>query len=132
MINITAVVIDMDERREHQRINLKKQCLINHSGNVGEIIDLSLGGVSCWCVHGHLCTEATTRKVDIFCKEKRQWARGIPLQVLASDTVAGKFLGGVPVRRCRARFADLREGQRNQLENIILNHLMVQSRPDSP
>lgn len=110
----------MDERRQHPRLNLNKRCLINHAGNVGEIIDLSLGGLSCWCVQGHLCTEASTRKVDIFCKEGQQWARGLPLQVLASESVAGKFLGGVPVRKCRARFADLRTGQRDQLEEILL------------
>lgn len=121
----------MDERREHQRINLNKRCLINHAGNIGEIIDLSLGGVSCWCVQGHLCTDATSRKVDIFCKEGQLWARGLSLQVLASESVAGKFLGGVPVRKCRARFADLRDGQRDQLENIILNQSMSQSRADS-
>jgi hypothetical protein len=112
----------MDERREHERINLKKQCLINHSGNVGEIIDLSMGGVSCWCVHGHLCTDATSRKVDIFCKGGQLWARGLPLKVLISESVSGTFLGNVPVRKCRALFADLREGQREQLENIILSH----------
>ncbi len=122
----------MDERREHNRISLRKKCLINHSGNVGEIIDLSLGGVSCWCVHGHLCTEGSSRKVDIFCKEGHLWARRLPLQVLTSESVVGKFLGGVPVRRCRARFAELRDGQRDQLENIILNHTLAQSRPDSP
>ena len=121
----------MNERRAHERIHLGKKCLINHSGNVGEIIDLSLGGVSCWCVHGHLCTESAMRKVDIFCTEKRQWARGIPLQILASESVAGKFLGGVPVRRCRARFADLQEGQRDQVENIILSHTLVKVRQGS-
>lgn len=122
----------MDERRKHQRINLSKRCLINHSGNVGEIIDLSLSGVSCWCVHGHLCTDANSRKVDIFCREGKLWARRLPLQVLASESVVGKFLGGVPVRKCRARFADLQDGQRDQLENIILNHTMARSQPDSP
>jgi len=131
MDNISAVASSMDERREHERTNLNQQCLINHAGNVGEIIDLSLGGVSCWCVHGHLCTEASTRKVDIFCKEKQQWARGIPLQVLESESVAGKFLGTVPIRKCRARFTGLREGQLDQLENIIFHHNMLQARADS-
>lgn len=110
----------MNERRKHPRIKLGKKCLINHSGNVGEIIDLSLGGVSCWCVHGHLCTNSICRKVDIFCQEGRFWARGLPLQVLEAESVAGKFLGGVPVRKCRASFADLHDGQLAQLENIIL------------
>lgn len=110
----------MEERRQHQRVNLNKHCLINHAGKVGEIIDLSLGGVSCWCVQGNLCTDDGSRTVDIFCKEGQLWARGLPLQVLDSESVAGKFLGGVPVRKCRARFADLGDRQRNQLENIIL------------
>lgn len=112
----------MDERRQHPRINLNKRCLINHSGNVGEIIDLSLGGLSCWCVQGHLCTEAPSRKVDIFCRDGQFWARGLTLKVIAAESVAGKYLGVVPVRRCRAHFTDLREGQRDQLENILLCH----------
>jgi hypothetical protein len=120
----------MDERRKHNRINLRKQCLINHSGNVGEIIDISLGGVSCWCVHGHLCTDGSGRKVDIFCKEGRLWARGLPLHVLEAASVSGTFLGDVPVRKCRAIFTDLRDNQIAQLENIIYGHTQTASRPE--
>lgn len=117
----------MNERRNHQRITLKNQCLVNHDGNVGEIINLSMGGISCWCVNGDLCNAATSRKIDIFCKEKRLWARGIPLRLLTSELVSGKYLGEVPVKRCRARFDNLRAEQRAEVENIILSHRAAES-----
>lgn len=121
----------MDERRKDERINLDKPCLISHSGNIGEIIDLSLSGLSCWCVQGDFCADVVSRKVDIFCKGGQLWARGLNLQVLASESVAGEYLGGVPVRKCRARFTDLAKEQREQLEHIILDQTMAKSRPDS-
>lgn len=112
----------MIERRRHQRILLKEKCLIHHTGNVGEIIDLSLGGISCWCLNGDNCLTTATRKIDIFCKEKRLWARGIPLRVLSAELVSGRFLEGVQVKICRANFDNLHPEQLAELENIILHH----------
>ncbi|NTV14404.1 MAG: PilZ domain-containing protein [Desulfobulbaceae bacterium] len=112
----------MNERRRSQRIPLKEKCLIHHAGNVGEIIDLSLEGISCWCLNGDQCTTTTSRKVDIFCKEMRLWARGLPMRVLSSELISGRFLGDVPVKICRANFDNLPPEQRAEVENIILSH----------
>jgi len=117
----------MNERRQHKRIPLKEKCLIHHAGNVGEIINLSLGGISCWCINGDDCSTTTSRKIDIFCKERRLWARGIPLQMLSSELVSGRFLEGVPVKICRANFDNLHPEQLAEVENIILSHSQTES-----
>lgn len=118
----------MNERRHHQRILLKEKCLIHHTGNVGEIIDLSLGGISCWCLNGDNCSTTTSRKVDIFCKGKQLWARGLPMLVHSSELVSGRFLGGVPVKICRANFDNLHPEQLAEIENIILSHSETESK----
>jgi len=112
----------MIERRQHKRIPLKEKCLIHHAGNVGEIIDLSLGGISCWCINGDNCSTTTSRKIDIYCQERRLWARGIPMRMLSSELVSGRFLEGVPVKICRSNFTDLQPEQLAEVENIILSH----------
>jgi len=112
----------MKERRRYQRVPLKERCLIHHAGNVGEIIDLSLEGMSCWCINGDQCSTTTSRKIDIFCKEMRLWARGLPMRILSSELVSGRFLGEVPVKICRANFDALRAEQLAEVENILLNH----------
>lgn len=112
----------MKERRRYQRIPLKEKCLIHHAGNVGEIINLSMEGISCWCLNGDHCSTTTSRNIDIYCKERQLWARGLPMRVLSSELVSGKFLGEVPVKICRANFDNLRDEQRAEVENIILSH----------
>lgn len=112
----------MNERRRHQRLPLRERCLIHHAGNVGEIIDLSVEGISCWCINGEQCGSTISRKVDIFCKDMRLWARGLPMRVLSSELVSGRFLGEVPVKFCRANFDNLHADQRAEVENIILSH----------
>lgn len=112
----------MAERRTHQRFDFRDKCLIRHSAVVGSVIDLSLGGLSCSCSSADDIDSSECNKVDLFCSEKRLWVRDLPMKIVESERIPGKFLDNFSVRRCRARFDNLPQEKATQLENLIIAH----------
>ncbi len=89
---------------------------------VGTITDLSLGGLSCSCCSSDSenCLEHCWKNVDIYGIENKMWVRGLTMDIIDSKMIPGQFFDNFRIRKCRARFGNLRGEQANQLENLIL------------
>jgi len=109
----------MEERRKHKRYTLDNACILNHATTVGTIIDLSVGGLSCMCLDQGDCEEGLSTKVNIYCKKNDLTAQDIPIQVLSTGKMSGKFIENIGLRKCRAQFTQLDDASRAQLEHII-------------
>jgi len=111
----------MDERRKYQRFDFEDKCLIRHETVVGTVIDLSLGGLSCSCCFSNSddCSDRRCKSVDILSIENMMWVEGLTMDIIDSEEIPGQFLDNFWVRKCRARFDNLREEQAAQLKNLI-------------
>ena len=113
----------MEDRRQHQRYRLEESCILNYSSSVGTIIDICMGGLSCMCLENNKCEQKSAdREVDIFCKENKLFAQGLPITVLGTSVVPGEYVIDVKIRKCRAKYENLEEDQKVQVEEIILSH----------
>ena len=112
----------MTERRQYQRFDLIDKCLVHRETTVGIIIDLSLGGLSCSCCSpdSGACSDRCSKNIDIFCIENKMWVRDLALDIIDTKKITGQFLDNFWVRKCRARFGNLRAEQTAQLENLII------------
>lgn len=112
------------ERRKHQRFVLTDQCFIRREANLGSLIDLSLGGLSCSCCASGLadCPVRSRQNVDLYCIENKIWIWGLRIDIIASEKIPGQFLDNFWVRKCRARFDNLQEEQASLLKYLIQTH----------
>jgi hypothetical protein len=112
----------MAERRKYQRYELEEKCLLRKETAVGTIIDLSLGGLSCSCCSPDSddCSNRCCKNIDIFCTENKVWVLDLTMDIIDSEKTPGQFLDNFWIRKCRARFNNLRKEQATQLENLIL------------
>jgi hypothetical protein len=113
----------MYDRRRHQRYLLDKSCFLTNSASVGTIIDISMGGLSCMCLEGRKCGQDSPKKgIYIFCKKATMLAQGLPVKVLDSIIVPGKFDKGLNFRKCHVKFEQLEHVQKNYVQEIILSY----------
>lgn len=112
----------MDERREHQRYRLEESCILNYNSSVGTIIDICMGGLSCKCLEQNKCgQDSSERAINIFCKKDELFAQELPIKILGSKVLPGKYVMDVKIRICRAQFKQLKDEQKARLEEIILS-----------
>jgi hypothetical protein len=111
----------MEDRRKNPRYTLYESCIVNHSTTVGTIIDICRGGLSCSCLDHEQCSHSRPGKIDIFCKKNNYWAATLPVDVLESNTIPGKFIKEFRLRKCRMRFQELSDVQLAQIDSIIRN-----------
>ncbi len=111
----------MDERRKHQRFQLRGNCLISHGKLVGTVIDLSLGGMSFTCLSSYSdgCNNSSCNNVEIFCTENMLKVPGLTMNIIETEKIPGEFLPNFWISKFRARFDNLREEQIALLENLI-------------
>jgi hypothetical protein len=109
------------ERRKHQRFACENKCLILHETVVGTVIDLSLGGLSCSCCSSDSDDGSArcSKNVDLFCINTKTWVRGLTMDIIVSEENPGQFLENFWIRKCRARFDNLRDEQAGLLENLF-------------
>lgn len=112
----------MKERRKHQRYELKDKCIVRHAETIGSLTNLSLSGLSCQCLDNGRHSPDKCRKVDLLCFDNSLWVRELALEVVATEKIPGEFLSDFWIRKCRARFANLRAEQADLLESLILTH----------
>ena len=109
------------DRRQHQRYKLDGACIIQHEKSVGTIVDLSVGGLSCVCLDQGTCSKDVSTMVSIYCKKKDLCAEDINMKVLSTEKIQGQFVEDLGMRKCRARFNDLKDFQKSQLIDLILH-----------
>lgn len=109
----------MAERRKHQRYSINQKCLVRHAANVGILMDLSLGGLSCQCVNFEERSPSPCWEIDLLCLGNSTWVKALNLEVVSSEESPGEFMASLNIRKCRARFAPLREEQTELLDDLI-------------
>jgi len=109
----------MKERRIFERVKPADDCIVVHSKKVGNIKNISSGGLYCSCFQDTTCAKHIKREIDILCGQGQVLVKGVKVKVVETETIAGKFLVNFEVRNCRLQFMDMEEDQSLGIENII-------------
>jgi hypothetical protein len=110
----------MEDQRKHQRFGLDGTCIIQHEIKVGTVTNVSMGGVYCKCFGKDKCHTGRSFNVNIYCRKHELCAEDITIQVLDSKVLPGLFAEDLGVRKCRVKFEQLEDLQRNELSNFIV------------
>lgn len=110
----------MDERRKYQRFRLEEACIIDHDNTVGTVVDISMGGLSCFCLDQGVCGHGLSTRVNIYCKKYDLCAEDVTIKILATGIMPGEFMKDLGLRRCHVQFLQLDASQQAQLGNIIV------------
>ncbi len=113
-----------EERRKQDRINVKQGAFVAIPASylVGQIKNISMGGVSFTCVAsiGESCDMPV---LEIFSKEERFYLKGIPFKVLRETDVKNHVpYSSVQIRRIGGKFGELKDYQKYLLGSFI-NHI---------
>lgn len=114
------------ERREHERLSIKKRgdaVLFGPDSAKGvQILDLSLGGVAFRYVAA--CDRLVEPlKLDLLWHHECVRLLKLKIEVVSDFQAPNEYLLGIiPIRRCGARFVDLTDAETAQLSDFLANH----------
>ena len=109
----------MDERRTTERVKPVDDCIVVHANKIGNIQDISSGGLYCTCFQDSTCEKNAHKKIDILCGLGSLLVRGLKVKIVNSETNIGKFLTNFEVKKCRLQFVEMEEKQAFGIETII-------------
>lgn len=109
----------MDERREEERVQPIDDCIVVHSKRVGNIKNISQGGLFCICFQDPDCQKDMHREVDILCGQGKHLVQGVKVKVVETEKIAGKFLANFEMQKCRLQFTEIEEHQAFGIETIL-------------
>jgi len=123
------------ERRSHQRFQVPAGCFVSLGPDytiLGQIIDMSLGGVAFRHMGNTLCLRPKDESyLDILLTEGAFSLSKVPVEAISdyeiSDVVSNRLVDPIPLsykgmRRCGLQFGELTRNQKNQLEYFIENY----------
>ena len=116
----------MYERRVFKRISLKNGCIVAHDERVGNIKDISKGGLFCTCFQESPCGKTNKKSIDILCCNGCLVIKGVKVRVVSSEQISGKFLKNFEMKKCRMQFDNLHENQSAYIEGLIAEHIEEQ------
>lgn len=113
----------MIERRRHKRYRVQERAFVHHDRNVGDIKNVSMGGLCCQCSSdpGY---SPKSGEFGIVCPTDKLSLRGIPFRHVVhevTESPKSMFLSHL----CRVEFTGLARNQQDQLEqflNSYINH----------
>lgn len=111
--------VKMDERRTTERFTPADDCIVVHTNRIGNIQDISRGGLYCTCFQDSTCEKNTHKEIDILCGFGEFLVKGIKVKIVDSETNEGKFLTNFEVKRCRMQFVEIEEKQAFGIAAII-------------
>ena len=113
----------MIERRNHKRYKVEDGAIVVHPGHIGQILDISLGGLLCQCIDNQ-CLLDEPQAFDIFCANDacKFKLKEVPIQMISNYVNQLSPWNTAMIRRCGVMFGDLTANQKSHLENFI-NHL---------
>jgi hypothetical protein len=115
----------MHDRRKYQRYLLDQKCFLTNAGSVGSIVDICMGGLSCMCPdENKCCMDSPEKGVGIFCKTAKLLAQNLPIKVVDSTVVPGKFDNELKFRKCHMKFNQLEHSQKNHIKEIISSYAL--------
>jgi hypothetical protein len=109
----------MEERRIAERVKPTEDCIVVHSKKVGNIKDISIGGLYCTCFQDSTCKKNIQREIDILCGNGSFLVKGLQVKVVRTETIAGRFLTNFEVKKCRLQFVEMKEDQYFGIETIV-------------
>jgi hypothetical protein len=109
----------MEERRIIERVKPDNNCIVVHSKTVGNIKDISPGGLYCTCFQDSTCKTNIQREIDILCGHGQFLVKGLKVKVVHSETIAGRFLTNFEVKKCRLQFVEMQDEQSAGIEAIV-------------
>ena len=113
----------MDERRKHKRHLSQKGAIVMHSENIGEIINMSMGGLLCQCIiNTNTDDNGRSCELDIYCGHDHCHLQHIQFKRVSEWVGEDKSLCSVLVRKCGVQFRDLSMEQQAKLKRFIENH----------
>lgn len=109
------------EQRKHQRFFSKDGAYAATSGNVGQIINISMGGLAFSYVNLN-DRPNVPGEMDIII-DGNSFLKNLPFKIIAENTVENKFSASpIQVKRCHVQFGEFNANQRRQLELFIQQH----------
>lgn len=108
----------MTERRQSHRYQLLNEPLAVHFNKIGQIENMSVGGLCCSCINDEF-DPASHNKIDIRCQKVSFCLQNIGIKVLETKVRHGKSFSEIFMRRCHVKFEDLSDEEIKQLEDFI-------------
>lgn len=111
----------MTERRRHQRFTPKSGAIVLHSGSIGHITNISLGGLSCTCMTVDSSPAQHNSHLYIYYHDGIDSIRveNIPFNIVSCGMHLGSPLTSMISRSCGIQFGALSELQSEQLGKFI-------------
>jgi hypothetical protein len=113
------------DKRKHKRFKAQKEtyiALVNHSIKVGEIINISKGGIA-FSYIGKEAQLTGWHKMKIFLSSKRFYLKEVPFKVVSDFCLDSKTpFSTVLMKQCSGQFGELTNQQRSRLDHFIANH----------
>ena len=105
------------------RFTPRQEMYVFHQG-VGQVLDISMGGVSFSYIADSRPSEELPREGILF-THSGQHVQEIPFEIMADDVCSRFFSSDYFVMERRVRFGELSELQVRQLESFILNNAHI-------
>ncbi len=115
--------ITASERRRHKRFMIKDKAFAADSTRMGQIVDLSMGGLSFNYPELHKKPKKASA-IDIFVRDNGFFLSDLPVTMVSDNKMAdGDLDPPIPaLRRRRVRFEELNQEQKFQLEYFLWTH----------
>ena len=114
----------MDERRKEKRYKLKDGNLVVHWTTVGNIENISRGGLCCSCINDEFSPDSYN-KIDIRCPRKNFFLQDLGIKIVDKVVSSGESVFAVFTRKCHLQFEELSDEQMVLLDNFIENNAIT-------
>lgn len=109
----------MEERRISPRVAPAGDCIVIHSQLIGNLKNISRDGLYCTCIQESGCVIDSHEEVDILCGEGNFLVQGLKVRIVKKETINGKFLRNLEIKKCRLQFEDIGKEQSYGIETIV-------------
>lgn len=111
------------ERRAHKRYRLKEDAIVATSARLGQIVDISMGGLSFRYIAKTSTMDETSNELDIFLSRDDFYLEKVPFEKVSDDvSVYDSPFSIIKMRRFSVKFGSLTSEQKHQLERFLRYH----------
>jgi hypothetical protein len=115
-----------DEHRKHKRFQVPGAAFVGfgpHANKVGQIVDVSMGGLAYRYVGSEDSSEGS--HLDIFVTDHDFYMGAIPFKTVCDLQIVDRVSASpMTMRRCGVQFRKLSRKQNSQLEHFIQHHTL--------
>lgn len=110
------------ERRKHQRYRVKEEALVISPEIVGQITDISLGGMA-FRYADKIDSSQPSEELDLFLSNNDFYLDSVPITTISDRTLLTVSpYSPMVMRLCGVQFGQLSPSQQTQLEQFIESH----------